>query len=210
MASSAMQNCTSIVLTDQVLPALVQSAAAGVLVQHRDACSSVHSFVKRLYDADILARVSQEEAARWQGTVPRVTPVIMRRLVAGMVAFLPYSIADSIPDIIMAILKVAGQSGLAMLTQCIMTLPLQAASAAEQQKVLDTAREAVANNMEGPQAAHLDHALQDLADLCRRNPRALEAAERALVPEVFALPGSGLLPGTGMLEITVNQAVPTS
>ena len=35
LAASALQTCPGIVLADQVLPALLQSAAAGILVQHR-------------------------------------------------------------------------------------------------------------------------------------------------------------------------------
>lgn len=59
-----------------------------------------------------------------------------------------------------------GESGLAMLTQCIMTLPLQAASAAEQQRVLETATEAVANGMAEPQSAYACLSLL-CSDCCR-------------------------------------------
>ena len=38
LAVSALQACPGIVLTDQVLPALLETTAAGVLVQHRCAC----------------------------------------------------------------------------------------------------------------------------------------------------------------------------
>ena len=35
LASSALANCPGMVLTDSVLPVLIKSAAAGILVQHR-------------------------------------------------------------------------------------------------------------------------------------------------------------------------------
>lgn len=75
-------------------------------VAHRDACSSVHSFVKRLFSPDTLSRTSPDEAARWQAQVPRQTPTIVRRLLAGLLGFLPYSVAEGIPDVLLAILKV--------------------------------------------------------------------------------------------------------
>lgn len=72
----------------------------------RDACSSVHSFVKRLFNADTLARLSEEDRGRWQAHVPAAAPLLLRRLLAGLLGFLPYSVADHIPDVIFAILKV--------------------------------------------------------------------------------------------------------
>ena len=66
----------------------------------------MHSFVKRLFSGDTLARCSAEETARWQARVPAVAPLIVRRLMAGLLGFLPYSVTDQIPDVLFNILKV--------------------------------------------------------------------------------------------------------
>ena len=77
-----------------------------LLLGGRDACSSVHSFTKRLFSSDTLARCSAEDRERWQAAVPPVAPLIVRRLMAGLLGFLPHSVTDQIPDVIFAVLRV--------------------------------------------------------------------------------------------------------
>jgi transportin-3 len=164
----------------------------GVLVQHREACRSVLGFLSRLFDpASALASLQEhpglDQAASvglLEQQVLRVGPGITHMLLGGAVGALPQSRVEDIAPVLQAMLKLAGQKGaLQWITECANKIPEIALNAGDRQAFLAAAAAVVQGNtgMDGG-CPGLEEALEAVSDLCRRNKRAMKAAQLALIP----------------------------
>ncbi|KAF6259150.1 armadillo-type protein [Scenedesmus sp. NREL 46B-D3] len=193
LAGRAAAYCPRLLLVPQLLPQLLDTALLGVLVQHREACRSVLSFLSRLFDPSSALASLQEHPGLDQAAsvglleqqVLRVGPALTRMLLGGAVGALPQSRVEDITPILQAMLKLAGQKGaLQWITECASLIPEVALTAADRQAFLAAAAAVVQGNagMDGG-CPGLEEALEVVSDLCRRNKRAMKAAQTALLPQ---------------------------
>lgn len=165
----------------------------GVLVQHREACRSVLSFLTRLFDptsslANLKEHPGLDQAAAnvalLEQQLVRVGPALVRMLLGGASGALPLSRVEDIAPVLQAMLKLAGQKGvLQWMQDAVLTIPDVALTAADREVFLTAAAAVVQGNagMDGG-CEGLEESLEVLSDLCRRNKRAMKAAQAALLP----------------------------
>jgi transportin-3 len=187
----------AVALLPRNLPTLVPLALhvlqLGVLVQHREACRSVLGFLSRLFDpASALASLQEHpgldqaaSVALLEQQVLRVGPALTHMLLGGAVGAVPQSRVEDIAPVLQAMLKLAGNKGaLQWVTDCANQIPEIALTAADRQAFLAAAAAVVQGNagMDGG-CPGLEEALEVVSDLCRRNKRAMKAAQLALLPQ---------------------------
>uniref|UniRef100_A0A383V7P9 Importin N-terminal domain-containing protein n=1 Tax=Tetradesmus obliquus TaxID=3088 RepID=A0A383V7P9_TETOB len=193
LAGRAAAYCPRLLLVPQLLPQLLDTALLGVLVQHREACRSVLSFLSRLFDpASALTSLQDHPGLDQAASVGlleqqllRVGPALTRMLLGGAVGALPQSRVEDIAPVLQAMLKLAGQKGaLQWITECATLIPDVALTAGDRQAFLAAAAAVVQGNtgMDGG-CPGLEEALEAMSDLCRRNKRAMKAAQCALLPQ---------------------------
>lgn len=164
----------------------------GVLVQHREACRSVLSFLTRLFDpASALAALQQQPGPDQQAAVAlleqqvgRIGQPLIRMLMGAAIGALPASRVEDLAPVLQALLKLAGGKGvLQWLQEAIGVIPDIALTASDKEVFLAAAAAVLQGNagMDGG-CEGLEAALEVVSDLCRRNKRAMKAAQVSLLP----------------------------
>jgi len=172
----------------KVLPPLLDAALLACLIQHREACRSTLSFLRALlHPSDAPAALAPAPAAQalLQEQLMRVGASLARLLLAGVVGALPDARVPDIAEPLGALLRLAGQQGLAWVGAAVASVPHVALEPSDQQMFLGVC--AILANAAGSggdaEQAEFEHALYRVADLCRRNARARVAAQQALLPQ---------------------------
>lgn len=128
LAGRALSYAPRLLVTPQLLPVLLDSALAGLLVQHREACCSILSFVVRLLDPATHRNCAPEGVGALQAALAPRAPLLVRLLLAGMAGALPTNRLAELTDVLYALLKVmpGGGWGRAGPAFCNTSLPMAA------------------------------------------------------------------------------------
>ncbi len=109
LAGRALSYAPRLLVTPQLLPVLLDSALAGLLVQHREACCSILSFIVRLLDPATHRNCAPDAVAALQAALAPRAPLLVRLLLAGAAGALPTSRLAELTDVLYALLKVGRQ-----------------------------------------------------------------------------------------------------
>ncbi|KXZ44767.1 hypothetical protein GPECTOR_62g882 [Gonium pectorale] len=199
----------------RALSTLLDAAMLGCVMQHREANGSVLGFLARLASPGTLARCPSPPAAAEvlrAHLAPR-GPLLVRLLLAGIAGSLPLGRVGVVAAALLGLLTygqgltaagagAGGESGLGWLTAALQAVPEVAATSSDKQAFLGAAASAVqsASNTASSGAGDMmgngesagtydgawEGACQEFADLCRRNKRARQAAQAALLPQELA------------------------
>ncbi|KAJ9534838.1 hypothetical protein QJQ45_017280, partial [Haematococcus lacustris] len=119
-------------LPSSCLPALMECVTQGVLVQHREACMSVLSFLMRLLSRSLLDEVPDAASVLQALLAPRAAG-LTRLLLAGVVGVLPTVRLPDLASVLGALLLMAGREGVAWVTAALESLPSNTVGAADKQ-----------------------------------------------------------------------------
>mmetsp|Transcript_1387 Transcript_1387/g.2422 ORF Transcript_1387/g.2422 Transcript_1387/m.2422 type:complete len:193 (+) Transcript_1387:196-774(+) len=168
LAAKCLSHAPHLVLTPQNLPALVDCAMAGVLVQHKEACTSVLEFLEQICKAcakhpQVLPPVLQ---ARGQ--------MLLNLLVAG-IASLPYARLDDVCDVLHPLMQPACSMGMGptWVQASMAALPAAAVS--------DNERLGFYNSAVSGDRKLMQRAIDDLSDVCRRSGNVRKSIMAALL-----------------------------
>lgn len=84
LAGRALSYAPRLLMTPQLLAVLLDSALAGMLVQHREACCSILAFVVRLLDPATHRAVAPEAVQGLQAALAPRAPLLVRRREGGL------------------------------------------------------------------------------------------------------------------------------
>lgn len=107
LAGRALNYAPRLLLTPQLLSALLDSALAGVLVQHREACCSILAFVMRLLDPATHRACAPEAVAHLQAALAPRASLLVRLVLAGVAGALPTNRLAELADVLHALLRVS-------------------------------------------------------------------------------------------------------
>lgn len=111
LAGRALSYAPRLLVTPQLLPVLLDSALAGLLVQHREACCSILSFIVRLLDPSTHRNCAPDAVGALQAALAPRAPLLVRLLLAGAAGALPTSRLAELTDVLYALLKVRCLAG---------------------------------------------------------------------------------------------------
>jgi len=192
LAGRAVVYCPRYVFKDTaVLAALLDSAMHGLLVQQHEANSSVLAFFQKLLDpsnisnavragvAETAANIEAVMTAPTAGGAPRGSE-ILRLMAAGAVGGLPRSRVRDVSDSILAVLTVAQNVGLQWLMESVNRVPEAVAMQQDKERFWKGVSQALSAGGSGA-ARYLEEAVSEFSDLCRRNDRAMQSTQQALL-----------------------------
>ncbi|EFN54933.1 hypothetical protein CHLNCDRAFT_134668 [Chlorella variabilis] len=182
LAGRALSYAPRLLLTPQLLAALLDSALAGLLVQHREACCSILAFVVRLLDPATHRACAPEAVAHLQGALVPRAPLLVRLVLAGVTGALPTNRLAELADVLYALLKVTNQNGLQWVGEALAAIPDDAATSGDKQRFMGACQKVVADGMTVNNERLVQQGVDELSELCRRNRRAAQLAQRALLP----------------------------
>ena len=178
LADRALKLLPSAVFDPAALAALLAMAATGCGVQHREACQSL-----LLFTAAALQRRGPQELAALAQALPPRGPALARALLTAALVTLPPARIPDVAEALHALLQLAQQAALGWLNEAMHALPEAAAPHCDVALLAGCAA-AVATQGEGaPRVRQLGDALDELAQVCRRNRHAFEATHMALLGE---------------------------
>ena len=189
MAERALKVMPASVFEPQALRALLAMATTGACVQHREACQSLLLFTGRL----LRCRQPDQLAALSQAVPPTGEALTRALLTAALVALPPARIPD-VADALHALLSLGQEAALGWVQATLSRLP---ETAAPQQDVASLARVCAGVATPGRVSAtggvivpvrSLCEALDEMAQVTRRNRHAYEAAYAALTGEQMLPP----------------------
>ena len=166
----------------QTLQSLFSCAIAGMFVHHRDALISIYSFFYRL----LTCGAKELETLMVEGG-----PVLVRRVMAGIAGAVPKAYLQDLGECLWnavllgnkiqarSTLPVAGKLGTSWLYQCLETIPVGVLTNQEKQSFIT----AVDTSLDGKSMSmrELNKHVKELANICRRNDKATEAAQACLL-----------------------------
>eukprot|EP00200_Dunaliella_tertiolecta_P006984 CAMPEP_0202382050 /NCGR_PEP_ID=MMETSP1127-20130417/40683_1 /ASSEMBLY_ACC=CAM_ASM_000462 /TAXON_ID=3047 /ORGANISM="Dunaliella tertiolecta, Strain CCMP1320" /LENGTH=1111 /DNA_ID=CAMNT_0048981157 /DNA_START=70 /DNA_END=3405 /DNA_ORIENTATION=+ len=192
-AQPSLANPAAALRPDAALGALLDSATAGVLIQHREACCSVLNFLMRLLQPSLETALPGAQALVHSTFLPRA-PLLTQLLLAGAAGALPLARLVEVSQVLSALLQTWGSQAMGWMAASLGMLPDPVVSQADKEQLLGAASAAVSlhasggggkSDSTGPERL-MEGAIDDFADLCRRNPRAQQAAQKALLPPELA------------------------
>jgi len=187
LAGRGLSYAPRLVITPHLLPILLATAQAGLLVQHREACCSIVAFLVRLLDPATHRKCPAEALQHLQVALAPHAPLLTQLTLAGATGALPPSRLQEMSDVLYALLKVAGTAALDWVARVLGALGEDAAAGTDRQRFMSVCQSVVADEITVDDERMLLEALGELSEVCRRNNRALAAAQRALLPPEYAL-----------------------
>ncbi|KAG2431638.1 hypothetical protein HYH02_013215 [Chlamydomonas schloesseri] len=199
----------------RALTTLLDVAMVGCVMQHREANGSVLGFIARLTSSNTLGRCPPQASDVLRAHLLPRAPIFVRLLLSGVAGTLPLGRVSVVGSALMGLVAFGSSAaaggasagaeapGLSWLTAALQVVPDVAATAADKQAFLGAAAAAL---QAGPSAAtdgdmmgngdggggsgyydrSWEAACQEFADLCRRNKRARQSAQAALLPQELA------------------------
>ena len=182
LAGRALSYAPRLLITPQLLPSLLDAVQSGMLVQHREACLSISSFVFRLLDPLTLRKCPPEAAAHLQAAIAPRAPMLVRLALAGVCGALPMSRVHEMMQILFSVLNVARAQGLEWTSQALAAIPEESASVYDKQKFMGVCQLLLGGDLGVEYERELQNGLEDLSECVRRNRKAQAIAQRALLP----------------------------
>ena len=192
LAGRALSYAPRLVITPHILPTLLDTVQAGMLVQHPEACGSIAAFVLKLLDPANLRRCGPDAGAHLQAAMATRAPTIVRLALAGTCGALPPARLHDMTDILYAILKVAQQQGLEWVHGAMEAVGPDVLPASDRQQFMSVCHAIVTDGISVNDESELFRAMGEVSESCRRNRRVEGAVLRALLPhQLHSLGGGG-------------------
>lgn len=184
LAGRGLNYAPRLVLTPgSLLPALLDAALAGILVQHREACGSILAFCVRLLDPATHAKCPPEALGHLQAALTPRAPLLVRLLLGGIAGVLPTSRLHEVTDVVHSLLRVGGASILQLIADAMSNVPEESVTSSDKQRLLTACHEVAVEGLGNADEAPLLAAIDEFSEVCRRNRRSAQAAQSVILPQ---------------------------
>ncbi|KAF6153180.1 hypothetical protein GIB67_031134 [Kingdonia uniflora] len=177
LASRCIRYCPHIFVPSAVFSSLVDCAMIGITIQHREACTSILTFLSDVLDLANSTLGKEYLSIRDNVIVPR-GPSLTRILIASLTGALPSSRLEVITYTLLALTRAYGMKALEWARESISLLPSTAVTDLERSRFLQALSEAAT----GANISSLIVPVEELSDVCRRNRGVQEIVQGALKP----------------------------
>jgi transportin-3 len=178
LADRTLKLLPEVIFTPATLGPLLDAAAVGATVDHREACQSVLNFL-----CNALRRREPGALAALTSVLPPRGPALTRGLLAGGLVALPLSRGRDVADALHALLSLAADAGRAWVHATLALLHETVAPASDVAAFAAVADAVAAGGAAARTQRALAAALDELAQVCRRNRRAHDGAHAALMQQ---------------------------
>lgn len=177
LASRCIRYCAHLFVPSTVFPSLVDCAMIGITVQHREACTSILTFLSDVFDLGKSTGDEQYKSIRDNVVIPRGA-ILTRILIASLTGALPISRLELVTYTLLALMRAYGITSLEWARACISLIPSTAVTEVEKSRFLQALSEAAS----GADISSLTIPVEELSDICRRNRSVQEIVQGALRP----------------------------
>lgn len=184
LAGRGLNYSPRLLMTEHLLSILVVTARNALLIQHREACSSVAAFLVRLLDPGTHRRCTGDQVRTLQACFEPQAKVITRLALAGGVGALPSSRIHEMVDVLYALLK-SSQDSVAWIKAALSPVPMQAVCPSTAYHFYSICEAVVVDEIGEDDERHLLDALAELSEVCRRHHKVQHLVMQTLLPPEF-------------------------
>lgn len=175
LASRCMRYCPDVIISLPIFLQLLDCAIVGFLVEHREACKSVLSFLKDTLELPLSSEGAGFRPIIESAFIPR-GPSLMRPLLAALMGGLPESRVDDIVDLARSLTELIGPSVSQWAAAVMNLVPLSAVSETEKLGLL----QALSAGGLGMDGRTLRVRMEEVSEASRRSKRVIGIVQAAL------------------------------
>lgn len=173
LAGRGLSYAPRLIMTQELLVALIETARNAILVQHREACSSVSSFLVRLLDPSTHRHCDVAQVQTLEAVFQPYAGILTQLTIAGGVGALPSSRVHEMADVLYALLKGSQNANESVLrVQAALALvPDSALPSNDKGRFLQLCGVIVSDQILEDDEQQLVQGLIDLSECCRRHSK---------------------------------------
>ena len=184
LAGRGLSYAVRLMMNQDLLTTLIVTSRNALLVQHREACSSVASFLVRLLDPGTHRKCSVHQVKALETVFQPYASFITQLTIAGAVGALPISRIHDMVDVLYALLKSSGTS-YHWINSALALLPDSALPHEDKSRFLDLCRRIVSDDIQEEDERHLLDAMVELSEVCRRHHKVQKTVMLSLLPTEY-------------------------
>ncbi|KAL4633899.1 transportin MOS14 [Castanea sativa] len=177
LASRCIRYCPQLFIPSEVFQPLVDCSMIGITVQHREASNSILTFLSDVFDLANSSKGEQYLPIRDSVIIPRGAS-ITRILIASLTGALPSSRLEPVTYTVLALTRAYRARAVEWAKESVSLIPLTAVTEVERSRFL----KALSDAASGFDVNSLTVAIEEMADVCRRNRTVQEIVQGALRP----------------------------
>ncbi|KAH7433969.1 hypothetical protein KP509_07G095100 [Ceratopteris richardii] len=182
LASRCTRYCPNLLVPSPIFAPLVDCAMTGVTIQHREACSSILTFLQDILNLSDSAKGQQYKDVLDSVLHPR-GPNLCRILISALVGAVPESRVEEVIGVLESLVHLYERDVVQWAEKSVRLIPVSVASEEEQKAFLH----AITSTATGGDPIALRNSIEDLSDVCRRSKKTVELVQSALRPHELAV-----------------------
>uniref|UniRef100_A0A0D6R4R4 Uncharacterized protein n=1 Tax=Araucaria cunninghamii TaxID=56994 RepID=A0A0D6R4R4_ARACU len=182
LASRCIRYCPQLFVPSTIFPPLLDCAMIGITIQHREACTSILTFLHDIFEVSTSFGGKQHRPIIDNVILPRATS-LTRILIGSLTGALPESRLEEVIMVLMSMTRVYGMQVVSWAQEAISLIPPTAITDGERSSFLG----ALSSAASGANSPALIGSLEELSDVCRRNKTVQEIVQGALQPLCLTL-----------------------
>lgn len=179
LASRCIRYCPHLFVPSTIFSSLVDCAMTGITIQHREACTSIITFLNDIFDVATSIGGKQYRLVIDNIIFPRAAS-LTRILIGSLAGALPESRLEQVISVLMSLTRVYGMQVVTWAQEAISLVPSVAITDGERSNFLGALSSAASAS--GSNSLAIIGSLEELSDVCRRNKTVQEMVQGALQP----------------------------
>lgn len=184
LAGRGLSYAPRLMMTHDILENLIITCRNAILVQHREACSSVAAFLVRLLDPGTHRQCGIEQVKVLERTFQPYASILTQLTLAGAVGALPTSRIHDMVDVLYALLKSSGSS-FQWINAALSLVPDSAIPSSNKNRFSQLCRMILSDEIQEDDERHLLDALVELSEVCRRHHKVQTLVMQSLLPSEY-------------------------
>jgi len=181
LAGRGLSYAPRLVMVPDMLTNLIVTCRNAILVQHREACSSVAACIVRLLDPGTHRKCDIQQVKALELVFQPYAGILTQLTIAGAVGALPTSRIHDMVDVLYALLK-SSASSFQWVNAALSLVPESAIPSKDKDRFSQLCRMIVSDEIQEDDERHLLDAMVELSEVCRRHHKVQSLVMKSLLP----------------------------
>jgi len=184
LAGRGLSYAPRLIMVPEMLNHLIVTSRNALLVQHKEACSSVAAFLVRLLDPGTHRKCDIQQVKALELVFQSYAGILAQLAIAGAVGALPLSRIHDMVDILYALLK-SSDSSFQWINAALSLVPESAIPTTDKDRFSQLCRMIVSDEIQEDDERHLLDAMVELSEVCRRHHKVQTLVMKSLLPTEY-------------------------
>ena len=184
LAGRGLHYAPRLIMVPEVLSTLIVTCRNAILVQHREACTSVAAFLVRVLDPGTHRQCDIQHVKTLELVFQPYASILTQLTIAGAVGALPTSRIHDMVDVLYALLK-SSNSSFQWINAALSLVPESAIPTKDKDRFLHLCRTIVSDEIQEDDERRLLDAMVELSEVCRRHHKVQSLVMQSVLPTEY-------------------------